>query len=107
MGSLWARLMDVISDYRESIEGPHANEGELERAFERVENDLRHRRWLKDEESNPARVKGLGREAIVRAERVRSADGLFDELQGEIVDRNREGSLASIERIRRWLYDIV
>ena len=94
MGTLMQTVTAVLSTYRDSIERG---------AFEEVDKDLRSRLWLKDEEANPERVKNLGDEAIIRAEIVRKAHELFNRLRTAVADRNREASLALIERIREWI----
>ncbi len=94
MGTLGQTVTEVLSTYRDSIERG---------AFEEVEKDLRSRLWLMDEEANPERVRNLGDEAIIRAEIVRKAHELFNRLQTAVADRNREASLALIERIREWI----
>ncbi len=97
MGTLSQTLADVLSVYRDSVERG---------GFEEVEKDLRSRLWLKGEESNPERVKNLGKAAIIRAETVRRAHGLFNDLQTAVAERNRDASLAWIERIRVWLHHV-
>ena len=97
MSSLKSSLMDAISRYREPI--GDADEDELEQAFADVEKDLRHRGWLGD----PVQAKGLGREAAIIANWLGWAHGLLDDLQEKVVARDREGSLAQIDRIREML----
>ncbi len=97
MGTLSQTLTEVLSAYRDSVE---------REAFEEVEKDLRSRVWLKGEESNPELVKKLGEAAIIRAETARRAHGLFNDLQAAVADRNRDASLAWIERIRVWLHHV-
>ena len=86
MSSFRNRLIEVISDYRASIEGGH---------FDEVDIDLRHRGWMKGEDIPPVP------ESIDN-----KASELFDELQGAVANRDRQAAMASIERIRSWLRHI-
>ncbi len=87
MGLIRRRLMVVIYGYRASIEGGY---------FEEVDRDLHRRRWLEDEEITP-----------VLASILDKMTELFDELHRAVANRDREAALASIERIRRRLHNIV
>ncbi len=87
MGLIRRRLMVVIYEYRASIERGR---------FDEVDRDLHRRRWFEDEEITP-----------VLASILDKTTELFDELHRAVANRDREASLASIERIRRWLHNIV
>ena len=94
MGTLRQTLTEVLSTYRDSIERG---------AFEEVEKDLRSRLWMRDEEASPERVKNLGKAAIIRPEIVRKAHELFNLLQTAVARRDRDASLALLERIGQWI----
>ena len=83
MGLIRRRLMVVIHEYRVSIEGGH---------FDDVDRSLRRRRWFEAEAITPAVASILD-----------ATSTLFDELHHAVADRDREASLASIERIRMRL----
>lgn len=85
VGDFSNRLMEVILDYRASIEGGH---------FDEVDRDLGHRSWMEDHKH------------LVPGSIVDKAIELFDELQGGVANRDREAALVSIERIREWLQHI-
>ncbi len=88
MTGLRQRLMEVIGQYRRSIEGGH---------FDEVDRDLNHRVWMDDDDDGT--VPTSPSVVIVATE-------LLDELQVAVADRDRGAALEVTERIRLWLHQM-
>ncbi len=86
MTGLRQRLMEVIGQYRRSLEDGH---------FDEVARDLNHRDWMDDDDDGT--VPTSPSVVIVVTE-------LLDGLQVAVADRDRGAALEAIERIRLWLH---